>query len=426
VARPSLLVVNQYYAPDLASTGRYAAGLCSGLVERGWRVRVVCGQPSYSQGRAGRAPEHEHLDGVEVHRVSLSGVAGRDSIPRRFLGYSIFMRRARREATRLAASERPDVVMTFHNPPFVGLIGRRISRKFDVPFVYSPFDILPEVVRVAGWPLPDLAFRMWDRVNAEIHDAADVVIVLDESMKRVLERKGVRSDRLHVMSLWALPDLSDEPRSESLRREMGVSEGELLLLYAGNMGYMHSLDGILDAAVELRDEPIHFVCIGEGPGKSGAQERVTAENLKRVRILGYQPETRFRSFVASADAAFISIRPGAECVGMPSRALTFLSAGTPILALTRRRGSMSDIMASASAGWLVSNPAALPDILRRLLREPSTHRARADRCRSFYREHFGQKQSVGTLQRALHRARLLHGAPAYRGRRQVVGHSGHE
>lgn len=407
---PSLLVVNQYYAPDLASTGRYAAGLCSGLVESGWRVRVVCGQPSYSQGRVGGAPAQELSDGVEVHRVSLWGVAGRESIPRRFLGYSIFMRKARREATRLARVEKPDVVMTFHNPPFAGLIGRRISREFDVPFVYTPLDILPEIVQVAGWPLPEVAFRLWDRVNMEIHDAADVVVVLDESMKRVLVRKGVNPDKLHVMGLWGLPDLSDEPGSDALRSELGIGEGELFLLYAGNMGYMHSLDGIFDAAAELQDEPIHFVCIGDGPGRSAAEERVAAEDLHRVRILGYQPDDRFRSLVASADAAFVTIRPGSEEFGMPSRALTFLSAGTPILALTRPIGSLFDLINSTGAGWSIDDPSELPSLLRQLLREPQSRRSRAAVCQSAYQSKFDRCLSVGSLHLALDRARSGRGA----------------
>ena len=54
----NLLVVNQFYAPDYAATGQVAAELCAGLAAKGLRIRVVAGEPSYTEA-APAAPAYE-------------------------------------------------------------------------------------------------------------------------------------------------------------------------------------------------------------------------------------------------------------------------------------------------------------------------------------------------------------------------------
>jgi len=49
-----LLVVNQYYAPDLASSGQLLAELCEALADSGMEVQVVASQLSYTDGAGPR------------------------------------------------------------------------------------------------------------------------------------------------------------------------------------------------------------------------------------------------------------------------------------------------------------------------------------------------------------------------------------
>ncbi|SFM80898.1 hypothetical protein SAMN05660836_01553 [Thermodesulforhabdus norvegica] len=58
-----------------------------------------------------------------VHRVSLGGARGRERLRTRLKGYVLFLLNAWRKSRGLAKTRRFDTVLTFHNPPFVGLIG---------------------------------------------------------------------------------------------------------------------------------------------------------------------------------------------------------------------------------------------------------------------------------------------------------------
>ncbi len=191
-----LLVVNQYYAPDVASTGQLAAEICSSLARRGLEVHVVTGQPSYTAS-APEAPPFEVLDGVHVHRVSLGRTRGRERMSKRLAGYVRFLWRAWWMARTLVRSEHPDSILTFHNPPFVAIVGAYLASRYKLRYVYALYDIHPDVLLATGWHLPRPAVWMWEAVNRWIFKRAENVVVLGEGMKRTLvDGKGVPSEKV--------------------------------------------------------------------------------------------------------------------------------------------------------------------------------------------------------------------------------------
>ena len=86
----NVLVINQYYAPDVASSGQLLADLCEGLVSKNHNISVVCAQPSYEIDSIDVSPR-ENLGGVEVHRTAMGIFRGRSNFMFRVIGYLIFL-----------------------------------------------------------------------------------------------------------------------------------------------------------------------------------------------------------------------------------------------------------------------------------------------------------------------------------------------
>src|SRR5512143_3721346 len=112
-----ILVVNQYFHPDQSSTSQLLTELCEDLSAH-HEVTVVCGRPSYSpvEQRGGRGlVGREHHGDVKVLRTWSTSFS-RHSIPGRVTNYGTYL------ASSLAGimkAERPDVVLTMTDPPFV-------------------------------------------------------------------------------------------------------------------------------------------------------------------------------------------------------------------------------------------------------------------------------------------------------------------
>ena len=193
MSTPNLLVLNQFYAPDYAATGQVAAELCAGLASKGLRIRVVAGEPSYTEA-APAAPACEKLDGVEVHRVGMGGARGRERLSVRLRGFLTFFFRGWWLARSLSKAERPNAVVTFGNPPIIGIAAALLARRSHARFVYVLHDIHPDILLASGFQmLPRPALWAFDIVHRWVLRRADAIAVLGHGMKRTLvEKQGSR------------------------------------------------------------------------------------------------------------------------------------------------------------------------------------------------------------------------------------------
>jgi colanic acid biosynthesis glycosyl transferase WcaI len=399
-----LLVINQYYAPDIASTGQLAAELCESLASQGFAVHVVTGRPSYSSVSP-EAPAFEIRNGVQVHRASI-WFKGREHLTARIFGYLQFLWGAWWKARRLVKEESFDAVLTFHNPPFVGWLGAILASKHRIPFVYVLYDIHPDVLLATGWKLPWLLVKAWEGVHRYILGKATFVIVLGQAMKETLMKKGVADEKIITIPLWGRPELQPLAWEQVLtvRKELGIDEKSLLLLYAGNMGIMHPLDPLLDAAIALKGEPVYFLFIGEGVKRSQLVSRATQEGLTRVAFLPYQPEERFAQIVGAADACFVVLQPGLERLAFPSRAFTFLSAGCPLITFMSPEAELAQLVKQNGCGWNVMTVEELVTLIRKLLSQPDELAWKKTIARELYTRYFQREKIMEQYAKVIHEA----------------------
>ncbi|RLG37767.1 MAG: hypothetical protein DRN91_04525 [Candidatus Alkanophagales archaeon] len=389
-----LLVINQYYAPDVASTGQYAADICSGLTSYGFEVHVVTGEPSYSINSPD-APDFEILNGVNVYRVPLGNVKGREDNKTRFKGYVRFLRGAWRLARKLLRLRKFDIILTFHNPPFVGLLGALLAKKYKIRFVYIPYDIHPDVLVATGWRIPKLFVWVWGVVNRMVFKVAEKVVVLSEGMKNTLVHgKKVPAEKIEIIPLWGKPELDATSSDNLIREELKVKDSELLLLYAGNMGILHPLDIIIEAAKRLQGKSVKFLFIGDGAKRRYLMERVKNENIKQVSFLPFQPVGKFIQILVSSDACLVTIGKGLENLALPSRIFTFMSAGKPIITIMNPEADVAKIIRENNCGWNVQTSDELAELILDLLKDPIELKQKGKQARKTYLNQFRRDKLI--------------------------------
>ena len=384
-----LLVINQYYPPGVSSTGQLAAEICASLVARGIDVHVVTAQPSYSASSC-EALAYEERDGVHVHRISLGGLKGRESLLVRLRGYRRFLVGAYKMAKAIVAIEKPDGILTFHNPPLVGWIGAKLARRHGLRFTYVPYDIHPDILIATKWLyMPWPAIWSWNRLNRFILGEASAVVALGQGMKDTLVgAKRVPADKVHVIPLWGRPELDPSLDASAMRIELGIRSNETMLLYSGNMGIMHPLEWLIEAAEKLRDQPIKFVFVGDGAKRVRLMQAAVRLSLNNVVFLPFQSEERFAQLVSASDACIVALEPGLEKLALPSRAFTFLSAGRPLLTLMAPKADVAELVAETNCGWNVASSHELISHLRSLLENPELLKQAAANARKVYDERF--------------------------------------
>jgi glycosyltransferase involved in cell wall biosynthesis len=232
-----------------------------------------------------------------------------------------------------------DVVVVCNVPLFALAAVRRHLSRMDQPWVFWHQDIYSlgvaaEMDRKLPAPLA-APLRNWayGLERTQIRTAARVVAIGDAFVAQY-QAWGLPIDHVDVMPNWApLDELVPGPRDNLWAREQRLPSEPVRLLYAGTLGRKHNpllLLELLDAAHSRGVDAMLVVC-SEGQGAD--ELRAAAGDRPDVRVLGYQPAERFAEVLASADAMVALLEPDAAAFSVPSKVLSYLSAGRPTLAL---------------------------------------------------------------------------------------------
>ena len=331
-----VLLLSPNYAPELTGVGRYSGEVAAWLAARGHEVRVVAAAPHYpawrvTEGYSGAVYRSVVFDGVQVLRCPLY-VPVRPTGLRRMAYLLSFALTSFLPTLWIALRRRPDVVLVVE-PPLAcapaALLAARLSGAAAWLHVQdlevdAAFEL--GVLRASWARRALLATERW------LLSRFDRVSSISGQMLERLQEKGVPSQRLQAFPNWA--DLSQiRPLTEpsSLRREWGVAEDQLVLLYSGSLGAKQGLELLVQVVrlLPASAKAVLVVC-GEGPAKAALQE--LAGDARGIRFLPLQPVARLNALLNAADIHLLPQRAGAEGLVMPSKLAGMMASGKPVIA----------------------------------------------------------------------------------------------
>ncbi|WP_437867464.1 glycosyltransferase family 4 protein [Sorangium sp. So ce363] len=401
-----ILLLSQWYHPEPIARPHL---LAEALAERGHQVTVVTAFPNYPHGRTypgyrQRLWDVEHASGTRVIRLPSYPDHSRSRV-RRTLNYASF---AASTALLGAALSGPADVAWVHNPPPSHAIAASwLAALRRIPWVYEVQDLWPETAAASGMLDNRLVFAGVDRVNRALFRRAAAITVISPGLERELSRRGVSTDKVHLIPNWADDRIYRpvEPDPQ-LAAEHGLS-GRFVVLFAGNMGSAQALSSVLDAADRLRDLPdVRFVMVGDGNDALRLRGEAAARALSNVVFIGQQPHERMPHFFALADVVLAHLRrdPRFE-ITIPSKIPAYMAAARPVLVAAG--GDPADLVRSSGAGLACEpeDPAALADAVRRFHgMTPEARRAMGEAGRLYFLRWFTREPLVRRYEEIFARA----------------------
>src|SRR5581483_7162574 len=103
--------------------------------------------------------------------------------------------------------------------------------------------------------------------------------------------------------------------------------------------------------------------ISEGLGRQYLEARRRELQLSNLRLLDFQPHPVLSQVTASADVLVAMVEKDAGAFSVPSKVLTYLCAGRPILLAVPLRNLAARIVTRSGAG-LVVDPEDVPGFIR--------------------------------------------------------------
>lgn len=392
-----ILLLNQFYRPDVAATGQLLGDLGAALANAGHDVYVLCSRKAYG-ANANHYPAHEEIDGVHVLRVGASGFGHRTMIGR-LADYLSFYVRALLQALCLP---KMDICVVLTTPPFIGLVGALLQRLRGTRLVLWTMDLYPEVTAAFGvLRRESLLYRLLMFISRHLYNQAADIISLGEVMTEQLITAGASRDKLHTIPNW-VPDESVAPMEKHqspLHRQWGLN-GEMTVMYSGNLGLGHNLDTVVEGlrAMDLKKE-IRLLIVGGGKGMQPLREQVKANCMDYVDFHRPVPLGQLQDGLAVGDIQIVSQRLGTEGLIVPSKLFGILAAGRPVLFIGPEKCETADIIHRSGAGFVVApgDTTAVTKALTAFINDPDLRREMGLRGRNYYQTHLGRQRSLSCV-----------------------------
>jgi glycosyltransferase involved in cell wall biosynthesis len=179
-------------------------------------------------------------------------------------------------------------------------------------------------------------------------------VVITADFCDVLTQWGIDVSRTHVIHNWApLVDLPLRPRENPWSRRQQLGDG-VRFIYSGTLAMKHNPALLLELTRMLdRDGSGELVVVSEGGGVEWLARQAAKEGLHTLRCLGFQPFEELPDVLGSADVLVAILEPDAGVFSVPSKVLSYLCAGRPLLLAVPGENLAARIVGECGAGLVV-------------------------------------------------------------------------
>lgn len=348
-----LVLLNQYYPPDLAPTGVMLEALARRLAAEGHRVTVICARGGYAGPAAGDDPVEATLPKLTVHRIGIPGGGRRGMAVKlgAYLGYYLGV-----AVLLLTLRPRPDRVVALTTPPLLSLLARAVSKLRGADHAHWVMDLYPDVMVAHGMLAPaGLATRLlgcltrWGFGGARCRAVITLGPDMKERVGRYLREETPRS----WVPLWST---AGEQQAQPVPADVSDDTADsrpLRLLYSGNMGLGHRFTDFLEATL-VAGPGFEWRFCGGGPRRREIEEFLRMHPQAPVVLSDYVPRAALSRHLASADIHLASLEPSWDGTMVPSKLQGIFASGRPVLLVGSRTSAMGRWVLESDAGWVVA------------------------------------------------------------------------
>ncbi|HDZ21302.1 hypothetical protein LCGC14_0181390 [marine sediment metagenome] len=403
-----ILYLHQYFVTRKGTTGTRSYEFARHLVRQGHQVTMMTSGLDNDEFPvpSGQERIEAMCDGIRVVAVAAgyndpgkgTGMGG----ARRMLEFGRFARKV----AQLGRSEpRPDIVFATHTPLQIGLAGMKLSRHFDVPFVFEVRDLWPEGMANVGALTNPLAIWYLRRMARKIYRAADHIVALSPGMKQGILRYGIADQCVTVITNGSDMDLfRPDLDGSASRQRLGLGD-RFAAVYFGALGYNNGLGYAIEAARVLKErkrDDIVIVLHGGGGKRDELQALAARYGLDNVVFSDLVPDkAEVARIVAGCNACMTIYRATKEHSWSPNKMFDALAAGRPVL--INVPGWLGETIENNGCGRYVDchRPEALADALEELSGDPELCRQMGQNARALAQRDFARDKLASRLETVL-------------------------
>jgi len=145
--------------------------------------------------------------------------------------------------------------------------------------------------------------------------------------------------------------LSPEEKIE-MRLRYGIPTDKTVFVYGGNLGKPQGIPFIIDCLrAEKENDKAFFLIVGDGTEYGKLEAFVNEEKPANVKLMKRLPKEDYDRMIAACDVGLIFLDYRFTIPNFPSRLLSYMQAGLPVLACTDPNTDIGKVITEGGFGW---------------------------------------------------------------------------
>ncbi|MFJ8537541.1 glycosyltransferase family 4 protein [Streptomyces sp. NPDC093591] len=312
------------------------------------------------------------------------------------------------ELARQVRREKPDVAMLGNLPIPTLVVAASALKTLGIPWVLWHQDITAVALRsfaAAGVSrLMGIAARVFEQGEKWSARRASAIVVIADSFVRVHREWGT-ADKVTVIPNWApLDEILPVDRANAWSREHGL-DGVRTVLYSGTIGLKHNPALLVRLVETLREqgERVRLVVVNDGPAVPVIKEAAAARGVD-LTLLPFQPYERLPEVLGTGDVLVVLLAADAGEFSVPSKTLSYLCAGRPVLGLMPADNLAAQLLRKAGSAVFAPEESSLAGAaawVREVLNDPARAEALGKESRALAEREFALERCASQFEEIL-------------------------
>ena len=323
--KTKILLTHRFFYPDSPTYAYILEDMRKMLLLAGYHVEVLSTQPSYKESDRQKKTTliEKTKDGSIIYRIPMFTIFSKQI--NKILNYFWFP---------LAAfifqlfSKRYDIVTVATTPPVlyafaVALVCKLRNRKL----IYHVMDIHPEIGKLSGEFKNKYIYNILTWMDNFTCKTASSIIVLSMDMKNTLvNRNHTFEKKIKIINNYDI-STNELQKPEAYFK----NNSKIKVVFAGNIGRFQNLESFIQALQQYGTlQNFELIFVGEGSALNHLK-KISKTMHETIKFIPHQSITVARQIISEADMAIVSLETEIIKYAYPSKTMTYLAEGTPIL-----------------------------------------------------------------------------------------------
>ena len=296
-------------------------------------------------------------------------------------------------------SEKIDLIIYPTPPITLSNVVRKLKKHYGAITYLMLKDIFPQnAADLKMMSQSGLIFKYFKSVEEKLYQVSDHIGCMSQANISYMR------DKLDP-ELWKRLELFPntvkiKPFVERVSNERKVTN----FVFGGNLGKPQAVDFLLKGIEALKDyEDAHFLIVGDGTESGKVAKFIENNKLKNAEYHKSLPRDEYEKLLVEQDVGLVMLHPDFTIPNFPSRILSYMQMGMPMLAVTDRVTDISStITQMARCGYYSpSNDLnAFVRTVKTICDNKASLKELGENGRKYLEENFDVKLSVSLLEKA--------------------------